>query len=321
MRKFLTEFAVNMVGGPSALLQQDDLTNEEVLKRFSNDPCHIYMICRRPRISILPEDAQFTASSFEGLVTISSGAEVKNERFRLRTQDTEGFSFSSQYPFNTFEVNDRNGKRYLAGKTAILAGSLGYHLHPHLACEVVYVGQSYGTAGSRVAPDRLQSHSTLQQIYSDAHMRMPDKEIWIALWSFSPLLITSMDGISKSFGTSKEEDDAHIDEVLRTEITEQQRINFTEAALIRYFRPEYNTIYRESFPNPMHTSYSECYDLDINSVMAEIDTEDMNVQFWSAAAVPAWQHFATYALNSRAEREAMFDFASLNAPSNDPVVR
>ena len=112
---------------------------------------------------------------------------------------------------------------------------------------------------------------------------------------------------------SLDEDDAHIDAVLGKEITERQRINFTEAALIRYFQPEYNTIYRDSFPNPMHTSYSECYDLDINSVMAEIDTEDMDAQFWSSAAAPAWQHFATYALHSRAEREAMFEFASLHA--------
>ena len=202
MRKFLTEFAVNMVGGPSALIQQDDLTNEEVARRFSSVPCHIYMICRRPRISILPEEVHFTSSSFEGLVTISNGAEVKKERFRIPTQNTDGCSFTSEYPFNTFVMRKRDGEQLLAAKTAALAGYLGDRLHQHLACEVVYIGQAYGTSGSRIAPDRLQSHSTLQQIYSDAHRRTPDKERWIALWSFSPILITSMDGISKSYGTS-----------------------------------------------------------------------------------------------------------------------
>jgi hypothetical protein len=50
--------------------------------------------------------------------------------------------------------------------------------------------------------------------------------------------------VSKQYGTTTEEDDEHIDSVLGTEITEQQQINFTKAALIRYFDPEYNVLFR-----------------------------------------------------------------------------
>ncbi len=60
--------------------------------------------------------------------------------------------------------------------------------------------------------------------------------------------------------------------------TEKQRINFTEAALIRTFLPKYNKEYKDTFPNPAHKSYSECYDLDLNAIIVETDTS--HVRRW-----------------------------------------
>jgi hypothetical protein len=311
MRKFMSEFAVNMVGGPHALVQQEDLTHNSVAGLFADHPCHIYMICRRPRLSIRPEDVTFTSAALEGSLTIQNGPEVQKQRFSVPVSDAEGFTFRSDYPFNTFAITNRAGEICLSGKAAVLAAHFGSSFYQHLAGEVVYVGQAYGTEGSRIAPDRLQSHSTLQKIYADAMRRTPDKEIWIILWSFEPLLVASFDGRTKRYGTSQEEDDEHIETVLWTTVTEQQRINFTEAALIRYFQPEYNTTYKDSFPKPTHTSYSECYELDINSVAVELNTEDSYCMLWSRAVRPRWSHFIMYALHSRCEREAMFDFVSI----------
>jgi hypothetical protein len=196
----------------------------------------------------------------------------------------------------------------LNGKTAVLAQSLGPQFQKYLACEVLYVGQAFGENGSRTAPDRLESHSTLQEIYSDACSRAPDKEIWFCLWNFDPWLLVSFDGRQQEYGTSTEVDSEHIDTVLNTDITEEQRINFTEAALIRYFQPEYNVIYKDSFPSPKHTDYSECYNLDVNSVAVELNTEESKVILWSEAVSPRWIHFIQYALHNKEERKAMFDF-------------
>ena len=66
----------------------------------------------------------------------------------------------------------------------------------------------------------------------------------------------------------------------RFEITEQQQINFTEAALVRYFK------------HPAHKTYSQCYDLDLNAVNVELQTEEIMCRLWSPSVAPSWTHFA-----------------------------
>jgi hypothetical protein len=177
----------------------------------------------------------------------------------------------------------------------------------HLDLEVLYIGQAYGSDGSRTAVDRLQNHSTLQGIYAEAIRNSPDQEVWMVLCSFEPYLLASFDGRSKNYATTLHQDDAHIHQVISTAITEQQEINFTEAALIKYFQPEYNKVYKDSFPNPAHSTYSECYDVDLNMVSVEVQTEELRLKLWSEAAKPAWVHFCTFPLHSKQERQFMFD--------------
>ena len=105
-----------------------------------------------------------------------------------------------------------------------------------------------------------------------------------------------------------EEDSEHIATVLSTKITEQQEINFTEAALIRYFQPPYNKTYKDSFPNPAHVTYSECYDIDLNMVNIEVQTEEVKARLWSEAVQPRWVHFCSFPLHSREDRVYMFSF-------------
>jgi hypothetical protein len=191
---------------------------------------------------------------------------------------------------------------------AILVGKFGNKYLDLLDLEVLYVGQAFGENGQRLATDRLTSHSTLQQIYADAQYKSPDKEIWIVLWAFQSLLITEIKGLPQKMKASPEDEDKHIEKVTSGHITEQQEINFTEAALIRYFQPKYNTNFKDSFPHPSHTSYRDCYDLDLNMVVVELHTMKIRARLWSDAVEPKWIHFARFPLHSRAERKSMFDF-------------
>ena len=104
-----------------------------------------------------------------------------------------------------------------------------------------------------------------------------------------------------------EEDSQHIDRVLVADMTEQQRINFIEAALIKYFQPPYNKIYKDSFPNPAHSTYSECYDIDLNMVCIEMQTESVGLRLWSESVEPHWEHFCVFPLHSREDRVYMFE--------------
>jgi hypothetical protein len=306
IRKYISEFGINMVGGPSAVLQQDYLASDYLSKVFDEEhPCHIYMVCRRPRVAIKPQSVAFADGTFRGLVTIQDGPSIIDEPFSVAWSAGSDCTFISEYPFNSCEFKAPDGELIFGGKTALIASNLGVNVARHLDLEVLHVGQSYGEGGSRSAPARLRSHSTLQGIYAEALSRTP--EIWLVLWSFNQLLIASFDGTQKAYGTSVEEDDDHMGAVLTTEITEQQRINFTEGALIRYFDPEHNILLRKTFPSPAHSTYSECYDLDVNSVVVELNSEEWNCRLWSKSAPPGWVHYAQFALHDRNDRKAMVD--------------
>lgn len=309
MRKYFSEFCVNMFGVYQVLLQQnqlDSLAHSEIGAEY---PCHIYMIARRPRVTLDPGSVLFTDDLVTGTFKVQKGVAVESHRFTARNYlGTSKVRLECTFPFNEYRIFDENDRALAGGNCALLISSFGV-FSSLLSLEVLYIGQSYGVQGARTAPERLKSHSTLQGIYAEAVSRTPDQEIWLLLWSFEPLLLTSFDGTQDNYGTTLEEDDQHIQQVIHQGITEQQQINFTEAALIRYFEPEYNRIFKDSFPNPAHKTYSECYDLDINAISVELQTEELMVQLWSPKIAPEWIHIAKYPLHSREERKSIFDFS------------
>jgi hypothetical protein len=309
-RKYVTEFSLNMWGSFHSLVQQDAFTHPEHLKALSKyPPFHVYMICSRPRIAWVPESLIIDDASVSGTFTIQKGSTLEKHNFKVPNQlGTSDAKIICEYPHTEYEILSGSGLRIGGGKVANAMIFFNLLDADFMDLEVLYVGQSYGEGGSRVAADRLQSHSTLQGIYAEAMRRSPDKEIWILLWAFEPILLTSFDG-TKPVATSEEEDTAHIQQVLRTGITEQQRINFTEAAIIRHFRPSYNATFKDTFPNPAHSTYSECYNLDLNAVNVELNTESLQSRLWSHCARPEWIHFISFGLHSADERKSMFDFA------------
>jgi hypothetical protein len=139
---------------------------------------------------------------------------------------------------------------------------------PELDLEVLYVGQAYGESGARSARDRLASHETLQGIYAEAIASAPDQEVWLLLLGLQEPYSMIQLGPTPPvpFLEPTEEEIASDLSRLWTRITEQQEINLAEASLIRYFAPPYNGIYKQTFPSPAHKTYSDCYELDLNTV-------------------------------------------------------
>lgn len=309
-RKYFTELGLNMQAIQISLLQQENLGDPRYFG--SANPFHIYMIARRPRIAFKPGSLVFTPDTVSGVFTIQKGAALIEHSFSVPNKlGTDQISVVCPWPHTEFKFNDSSGKTILHGKVALLISIIGPDFWELLDLEVLYVGQSFGLSGERTAEDRLTSHSTLQKIYADAQARAPDQEIWIILMAFQDLFLISMDGADPDTGTTDDEDNAHWKEVLSSPVSEDQKINFTEAALIRYFQPEYNTVFRNSFPNPAHKTYADCYSLDINSVAFELHTEDsIHCKLWSSSAEAQWFHLATYALHNAEERRGMFEIGS-----------
>lgn len=304
LRKYISEFGLNMVNGACLLLQQEHL---DQIDQAGIDP-HIYVIGRRPRIMLNPHSVKVQPDRISGeFLKQVKGESIAIPFNTLNGLGTHSVQLKCEYPYTEFAFVDDQGESILHGKSAMLLGVLGPKYWEHLDLEILYVGQAYGKEGSRTAADRLKQHETLQGIYAEAIRRSPDQEAWIVVSEFESLLLASIDGRSTEFTTTTEEDDEHIKTVTSTQITEQQMINFTEAALIKYFQPPYNKIFKDTFPNPAHSTYSECYDIDLNMVCVEFQTEELRLRLWSEAVQPAWIHFCSFPLHSREERQYMFE--------------
>jgi len=276
--KFTSEFGVSMSGIAVAILQQTEfhlLETPAARAELEENPCHIYMICRRPKILFDVSSINISKEEISGTFLVQDEHVQRPFPFVAENRlAKDNLTFHCPYPHTVITLFNEHGARVQQCNAAVLAGECeGDQMSEQLALEVLYVGQAYGEDGSRTATDRLPEHKTLQRILAEALARSPHMDIWIILWSFTSRLITAIDGRWNQYGTSQEEDDLHVQHVLSNPVTVQQEINFTEAALIKYFQPPYNKTFRNTFPSPAHKTYGECYDLDINSVIVDLDIE------------------------------------------------
>lgn len=321
-RKYVSEFAVNMQSTQVLVLLPTYL---ECLSKEDFPPpyqCHIYGIARRPRVMLAPESVVVTPTTIRGTVVAQRPGTNDHYDFEVPNYPADPVvKCECDYPYSDFRFVDAEGEVVFEGPIVQYLTMAGVgDVYPELVdLELLYVGQAYGKQGDRMAPERLASHDTLQKILAEAIQRSPDMQIWVSLFSFADMLIASFDGRAGVYDTSEEEDIAHMRDVLSSRITEAHRINYCEAALIRYFQPQYNTEFRNSFPSVNHSSYAECYKLDLNSVAVEVNCRRVGVRFWSQAVAPAWNHLITYPLHSEKERRSMFNFfPDLQPPSIQP---
>ena len=111
---------------------------------------------------------------------------------------------------------------------------------------------------------------------------MPDDEIFLLAFEYLPYrVITIMDGIDKT-AIRDDTDSKRFLSIIDNPLSEHQQICLVEAGLIRYFRPAYNEIYKDSFPASDQKVLSSCYDLDFSGLIVEIDTEELRMQLFSS---------------------------------------
>ena len=83
------------------------------------------------------------------------------------------------------------------------------------------------------------------------------------------------------------------------------------AALINYFKPEYNVNFVENFPNENHKGYKQYFDLDYNALTVELDLEFDNapsIQLYTATnRINGSFDFIQYRLFNDNERNDMYE--------------
>lgn len=306
-KKYMIETAIALENSKSILVQQVDFEQPEVREQLESIPCHIYMICSRPRITLARDKIKISKDKY-------SLEFIKHYSDRIEKYNCE---FDNKLNFTDFELNsacnyvtmkNEFGESVSEGKTALLYANCISEYDKVLDFKVLYIGQAFGTNGSRMASDRLISHNTLQKIYSDASCNNPTDEIWLVLWQFQPYFFSVMgghDAYNSILGLDESIENYNL--VTSSDIPMDQQITITEAAMIKYFEPYYNTEYKTTFPSSSHASYEFCYKLDLNSVNFKIDTIELCTRLYSDKISSNHIHVKSFSLYNEALRENVFN--------------
>ena len=108
---------------------------------------------------------------------------------------------------------------------------------------------------------------------------------------------------------SFEEDSARFYSIIDNPLSDHQQICLVEAALIRYFGPKYNAIYKDNFPSRSHKILAECYYLDFSALGVEIDTEELYYSLFSEYAASSQHHICQVDLIADEDRQSFFYFS------------
>jgi len=306
--KYRYEFSLNVWGFLNLVMQPSDfelLNATNGFDQFKEDPFHLYMICSRPRITFDPEAFVLTRQEICGSLRMQVGELFEKHEFKVENNvKDEVTAIECPYP-HTF-VHLKTDARIHIIKAGLWAARTAT-MHEHLTMEILYIGQSYGVDGSRTAPERLQNHETLLSIVADCSARQPDKDVWLILWNLNSRWFTVIDGRENSYTTSENDDEERMQSLLKITTPADLEINLAEAALIRYFRPLFNRQMKDKFPHRDHKSYRAAYEWDVNSLIVEVDTEDLGFMLKSPTVSPDWHHTAIFPFHSDEQRRQLFE--------------
>jgi hypothetical protein len=268
---------------------------------------HIYMINRIPKIVFEPHSVKQYQDHFSVKVKLKRENKIDKEIKVNIPGLPRTNNFLVHYTFDKpcktmFLVNNNGGKAIIQALPLYLEKSI-----EPLETEIIYIGKAFGKKGERTALERLKSHSTLQHIQSEAIFNDWDEDIVLTLWELSPVLLTMADGTAESYQKSDEEDSNHLQRVISNTIEMKQMINISEAALIYYFKPEYNEKFKNNFPNVKHKGYQSYYDLDYNSVSVELDTSELNIHLFSENNAYHLYDNINFNLYPKDKRKSMFE--------------
>nr|WP_154892902.1 hypothetical protein [Paenibacillus xylanexedens] len=245
---------------------------------------------------------------FKGTIRIAYEGSFKDVGIQIPVEDTilkVSFEKNDQYII----IEGLNELLFKGHASLVLQGYCAQHGLDLsiLDLEVLYIGRSFGHKTSRNVFDRLNHHETVQKIYSEKSW---DSDIWMTAWKFTPNSIAIFDPNDSSDALRNYIHDlveSKKNETKFLQISDKQNIAVAEAALINYFKPIYNVNFIDNFPSPSH-EYKECYELDLDYVIVELDTSGVGFRLWSRTVEVEKEHMISYTFDSKQEFENLFNF-------------
>ncbi|WP_457324857.1 hypothetical protein [Roseateles sp. P5_E11] len=300
-RKYLAEAGLNLYSDAPVMFRPSDIY------RLGKDPgfrevlrgSNVYLICRRRRISIDPVSLKVKGGDLYGDFLVHGEGYQQWQREPFTFTPAQLGRTNPPTPFLAVRPDSAAGHGItLAEQTghtvemtcAVLAAQSQHALGDHTRLEVLYIGQTFGAQGDRLAVDRLSRHSTLQRILADVADECGRDEVLLLGLTYGHaknMLSTAGNRWVEPSATSAEEH-AHWKKAGSQTFTRRDRILLAEAALINYFKPHYNLQHLDSFSTKERRrklkTLRSLFREDFSALMVEISTSAIGAKLWSAAA-------------------------------------
>ena len=293
-KKFDVEHALGMYAYSFCELPAEAIYDDDAIKFLGEraKSCHIYLIGYVPKIDLKKARPQGSKVMLD--------MEALGVDYPVSLAIPDGLSFKEEG--GLWFLSDAAGQRYAPNAEQIIHAFGTQHEYPSF--EVVYVGQAYGTDGSRNALDRLKKHETLQKIALEG---APDGyRLQLLLLEVHPSnqLFTFFNAWAQDKSQGEQRISSGLDKLFET--NEHERITLYEASLISYFQPIYNKQLKNSYPSTNLKVLADCYEKDFSSVVAEICFDNFHYRLFSDAVEKSFDHFVSIDLHTAEERKVFF---------------
>lgn len=291
---FDVEHALDIYADSYATFAAPLLYDERFLKQIGEraDSFHIYLIGYVPKIT------QAKAVEENGELCITKL--VNGKEFVLKWKIPEGWKFKQEGE-DCFLESKTGQKGWINTLSQLKKLNTAVGGYPFT---VKYIGQAFGNEGSRNALDRLQKHETLQKI---AVKGIPDDTVLQVILleiQAANRVITAFFPNAKNLDEDGTRRRQGLDKLFGT--NEAERISLYEAALIRYFSPEFNKEFKNSFPSTNLKILQDCYNKDFLGLVSEICFDDFPFHLCSERVKPTLYHVIEHDLQNDAERKMFF---------------
>jgi len=290
LKEFDIEHALSLYASSYCTLPAEYIYDKKLLAQYEHviKDCHIYLI------GYLPDVAIQNISEQEGELEITFKVADEIKLFKLPIPENLTLVQSDGYSY--LERND--GKKFSISEERLLQ-----LVSDSMFFEVKYIGQAYGKDGSRNALDRLKKHETLQKISLKGVPENYKLSLLLLSVESNNRVVTMINPRAQ-----KQDDGSRVKSGLDKlfDTSEPERISLFEASFIRYFYPDFNKEFKDSFPSTNLKLLQDCYKKDFSAVFSEICINGLPFQLFSESAPPTHHHLAKHNLHEDEARKAFF---------------
>ncbi|WP_125561434.1 hypothetical protein [Pseudoalteromonas rubra] len=289
-KEFDVEHALSLYASSYCTLPAEFIYDEELLAQYEHviKDCHIYLIGYLPNViieNIIEQDNELE-------ITFKVANEIKVIKLPIPAEhklvQLDGHSYLERSDGEKFSISHETLLQFISDS---------------MFFEVKYIGQAYGKDGSRNALDRLKKHETLQKISLKGVPEHHKLSLLLLSVESNNRLVTMLNPRA-----NKQDDGSRIKAGLEKlfDTSEPERISLFEASLIRYFYPDFNKEFKNSFPSTNLKLLQDCYEKDFSAVFSEICIDELPFLLYSESAPATQYHLAKYNLHDDKARKAFF---------------